>query len=190
MAVYSENGLTVRWNAPDLVSSGWQSLGFVIVVAARPANPSNVVTALYTTDSGPARLARGYRLRAAPSSDGEELFALQLPPQTHGARVALIPILSCSGRQADPRRGGFPLTPLDQPPLQQTRTRSPRRRAIKRSQGGAVAPGALCLRTGVPLSGHCARSLRHRSGRRDARRPSHEVPPPERRLRTWPRYNW
>jgi hypothetical protein len=125
MAVYSENGLTVRWNAPDLVSSGWQSLGFVIVVAARPANPSNVVTALYTTDSGPARLARGYRLRAAPSSDGEELFALQLPPQTHGARVALIPILSCSGRQADPRRGGFPLTPLDQPPLQQTRLGAP-----------------------------------------------------------------
>ncbi|MBV8795951.1 MAG: DUF3237 domain-containing protein [Hyphomicrobiales bacterium] len=119
MAEYSESGLTVRWATPDLASSEQQSPGFGIVVAARPANPSNVVTALYTVDGGPARIVRGHRLRTAPRGDGDELFGLQLPPQNNDARVAFIPILSCSGRQADPRRGGFALTPLAQPTLQQ-----------------------------------------------------------------------
>jgi hypothetical protein len=119
MAEYSENGLTLRWDAPDLVSSEWQPPGPLVVVAARPAHPSNVVTALYTLDGGAARIARGRRLRAAPRCDGEELFALDLPPQADGARVAFVPILSCSGRQADPRRGGFVPTALAQPLLQQ-----------------------------------------------------------------------
>jgi uncharacterized protein DUF3237 len=119
MAEYSEKGLTLRWDAPDLVSSEWQPPGTLVVVAARPAHPSNVVTALYTLDGGAARIARGRRLRAAPRCDGEELFAFDLPPQADGARVAFVPILSCSGRQADPRRGGFVPTPLAQPLLQQ-----------------------------------------------------------------------
>jgi Protein of unknown function (DUF3237) len=120
MAEYSEKGLTLRWDAPDLVSNEQQPLGLHIVVAVGPANPSNVVTALYTVDNGPARIARGYRLSTAPGRNGEELFALQLPPQIYDARVAFIPILACSGRQADPRRGGFALTPLAQPALRQT----------------------------------------------------------------------
>lgn len=121
MAEYSEKGLTLRWDAPDLVSSEWQPPGTLVVVAARPAHPSNVVTALYTLDGGAVRIARGRRLRAAPRCDGEELFALDLPPQAHGARVAFVPILSCSGRQADPRRGGFVPTPLAQPLLRQAK---------------------------------------------------------------------
>ena len=119
MAEYSEKGLTIRWDAPDLVSSEWQPPGALVVVAVRPAHPSNVVTALYTLDGGAARIARGRRLRGAPRCDGEELFALDLPPQADGARVAFVPILSCSGRQADPRRGGFAPTPLAPPLLQQ-----------------------------------------------------------------------
>jgi Protein of unknown function (DUF3237) len=119
MAEYSEKGLTLRWDAPDLVSSEWQPPGPLVVVAVRPAHPSNVVTALYTFEGGAARIARGRRLRAAPRCDGEELFALDLPPQADGARVAFVPILSCSGRQADPRRGGFVPTPLAPPLLQQ-----------------------------------------------------------------------
>jgi hypothetical protein len=115
MAEYSEKGLTLRWDDPDLVSSERQSPGPLVVVAARPTHPSNVVTALYTVDGGAARIARGHRLRAAPRPNGEELFALDLPPQACGARVAFVPILSCSGRQADPRRGGVPLTTLVQP---------------------------------------------------------------------------
>ena len=118
MAEYSEKGMTLRWDALDLVSNEQQRL--YIVVAVRPANPSNVVTALYTVNNGPARIARGYRLRTAPGPNREELFAFQLPPEACGARVAFIPILSCSGRQADPRRGGFGLTPLKQPAIQQT----------------------------------------------------------------------
>ena len=119
MAEYSEKGLTLRWDAPDLVASEWQPPGPLVVVAVRPAHPSNVVTALYTLEGGAARIARGRRLRAAPRCDGEELFALDLPPQADGARVAFVPILSCSGRQADPRRGGFVPTPLAPPLLQQ-----------------------------------------------------------------------
>jgi hypothetical protein len=117
MAEYSEKGLTLRWDAPDLISS--EPAAPRVVIAVRPAHPSNIVSALYSVDRGAHRIARGYRLRAAPRCDGEELFALDLPPQADGARVAFVPILSCSGRQADPRRGGFVPTPLAQPLLQQ-----------------------------------------------------------------------
>jgi hypothetical protein len=120
MAEYFDKGLTLRWDAPDLVSDERQPAGPLVVVAAHPAHPSNVVTGLYTVDQGPARMVRGHRLRSAPRANGEELFALQLPPQTPGARVAFVPILSCSGRQADPRQGGFALTPLAPPALPQT----------------------------------------------------------------------
>jgi hypothetical protein len=115
MTEYSERGLTVRWDAPDLVLSERQPPGSLVIVAARPAHPSNVVTALYTVNGGVARIARGRRLAAAPRSNGEELFAIELPPRANSGRVAFVPILSCEGRQADPRRGGIPLTTLVQP---------------------------------------------------------------------------
>ncbi len=115
MAEYSEKGLSLRWDAPDLVPSGRQGLGPRVVVAARPAHPSNVVTAIYTVDDGAARIARGFRLPAAARPDGEEWFAIDLPRQADGALMAFVPILSCSGREADPRRGGVPLTTLVQP---------------------------------------------------------------------------
>jgi hypothetical protein len=117
MAQYSENGLTLRWDAPDLVASESQPLGHRVIVAARPPHPSNVVTALYTIDGGAARVVRGYRLGAPLRLGEEELFALDLPLQTDAGRIAFVPILSCSGRQADPRRGGFSPTPLSASPL-------------------------------------------------------------------------
>ena len=52
MAEYAEKGLSLRWDAPDLVASDWHGQGPRIVVAARPAHPSNVVTAIYTVDGG------------------------------------------------------------------------------------------------------------------------------------------
>jgi Protein of unknown function (DUF3237) len=119
MTEYSEKGLTLRWDASDLVPSAGQSLGPRIVVAARPAHPSNVVTAAYTVNGGAARVARGYRLQLSPRLDGEEWFAVDLPPQADGALLAFVPILSRSGREADPRRGGFGLTPLPMPAPQQ-----------------------------------------------------------------------
>ena len=66
------------------------------------------------------RIARGYRLRAAARSGEEELFAVDLPPQTDGDSLAFLPIMSCSGREANPRRGGLPLSPLPFTPLMQT----------------------------------------------------------------------
>jgi uncharacterized protein DUF3237 len=117
MAEYTEKGLSLRWDTPDLVGSGPQGPGARIVVAARPAHPSNVVTAVYTVDNGAPRIARGFRLPAAARPDGEEWFAVDLPLQEDGAVLAFIPILSCSGREADPRRGGYFFTPVAEPPV-------------------------------------------------------------------------
>lgn len=84
-------------------------------MAARPAHPSNVVTAVYTVDGGAERSARGFRLPAAARSNGEEWFAVDLPRQADGALVAFAPVLSRSGRDADPRRAGLPLATVTQP---------------------------------------------------------------------------
>jgi Protein of unknown function (DUF3237) len=112
MTEYSEKGLTLRWGAPDLVPGERRGLGPRILVAARPAHPSNVVTAIYTIDGGATRIARGHRLPAAARPCGEEWFAIDLPPQADGALMAFLPLLSRSGREADPRRGGVSFTPL------------------------------------------------------------------------------
>jgi hypothetical protein len=115
MAEYTEKGLSLRWDTPDLVASGLQGPGARIVVAARPAHPANVVRAIYAVDGGAPRIARGFRLPGASRPDGEEWFAVDLPRQADGALIAFAPVLSCSGREADPRRGGFPPTRLAQP---------------------------------------------------------------------------
>jgi Protein of unknown function (DUF3237) len=117
MTNYSEKGLSLRWDAPDLVPSGWQGPGPRIVVAARPPHPSNVVTVVYTVNGGATCVARGYRMQLAPRPDGEEWFAVHLPPQADCAVMAFVPILSCSGREADPRRGGYSLTQVMEPPV-------------------------------------------------------------------------
>jgi hypothetical protein len=119
MAEYSENGLTLRWDSPDLVAGGRHSPGARVIVAASPAHPCNVVTAVYAAGPGAERIARARRFRAAAGANAnkEELFACDLPPQADGVGVAFVPILTCAGRQADPRRGGFVPTPLAQPLL-------------------------------------------------------------------------
>jgi hypothetical protein len=116
MPEFTANRLTLRWDALDLVTDTLQKPAARVVVGARPAHPTNVVVVLYTVDGGAERVARGYRLGPAVRSDGEELFAIDLPPQPEGAALAFMPVLSCSGREADPRRGGFPFTPLVQAP--------------------------------------------------------------------------
>jgi Protein of unknown function (DUF3237) len=135
MPEYSEKGLTLRWDGADLVPSAGQSLGRRVVVAARPAHPSNVVTAVYTVDGGAERVARGFRLQLSPRCEGEEWFAIDLPPQADGSLIAFAPILSCSGREADPRRGGFaptPLAPAPPPPAGAT--------AAPPASSGRIAP--------------------------------------------------
>jgi hypothetical protein len=132
MAQYTANGLTLRWDVPDLVTTGQQTLARQIV-AVRPAHPSNVVKAIYTVNGGAPRIARGYRMHAAVRSGEEELFAVDLPPQPDVAALAFMPILSCSGREADPRRGGLPFTPLMQPPV-------PAATTGEAPTGGIVAP--------------------------------------------------
>src|SRR5208337_753666 len=133
MSEYSEKGLTLRWEAPDLVASGRQGPGPRIVVAARPAHPSNAVSAVYAVNGGASRIARGYRIQLAPRPDGEEWFAVDLPLPEDGALLEFVPILSCSGREADPRRGGFAFTPLAQQP-------APRAAGAEPSARGRIAP--------------------------------------------------
>jgi Protein of unknown function (DUF3237) len=54
-------------------------------------------------------------MQLAPRPDGEEWFAVDLPPQEDAAVLAFVPILSCSGREADPRRGGYCFTLVAEP---------------------------------------------------------------------------
>jgi hypothetical protein len=54
-------------------------------------------------------------MQLAPRPDGEEWFAFDLPLEEDGALLAFVPILSCSGREADPRRGGYAFTPVTAP---------------------------------------------------------------------------
>ncbi|MGA8755646.1 MAG: DUF3237 domain-containing protein [Stellaceae bacterium] len=137
MAEYTANGLTLRWDAPELIAAA-QRLAREVVVGVQPAHPSNVVKAIYTVNGGAVRIARGYRLRAAARSGEEELFAVDLPPQMDGDALAFLPILSCSGREADPRRGGLPLSPLPFSPLMQTP--APDTTTGEGSPGGRLVP--------------------------------------------------
>jgi hypothetical protein len=116
MAEYTEKGLSLRWDAPHLIGAAPQGQATRIIVAARPAHPSNVVTAVYAVDNGAPRIARGFRLPAVGRPDREEWFAVDLPRQADDALVTFMPVLSCSGREADPRRGGFPFTSIVHPP--------------------------------------------------------------------------
>lgn len=110
MAEYAEKGLSLRWNAPDLDANAQR-----VVVAARPVHPSNVVSAVYTVNGGALRVARGFRLPGSSPLDVEERFAIDLPRQARDATIAFLPVLSCSGREADPRRGGYALARLAAP---------------------------------------------------------------------------
>ncbi len=58
-----------------------------------------------------------------------------LPPQSDGAALAFMPILSCSGREADPRRGGLPFTPLVETPISSA--------TAEESPGGRAAPSHI-----------------------------------------------
>lgn len=109
MAEYAEKGLSLRWDTQDLAANARY-----ILVAARPVHPANVVNVVYMVNGGAPRIARGYRTQLAARSDGEEQFAVDLPPQPDDALVSFVPVLSCSGREADPRRGGVALTQLRQ----------------------------------------------------------------------------
>lgn len=109
MPEYTEKGLSLRWDTPDLVGCGAEGTQARVVVAARPRHPSNVVTAVYTVDGGAPRVARGHRLPSSRHPGGEERFAVDLPLEARKSVLAYVPILSCSGREADPRRGGHPL---------------------------------------------------------------------------------
>ena len=109
MPKYSENGLSLRWDEPDLDAGlplpGWTR----VVVAVSPRHVSNVVQATYRLHGGADRLALGHRL-AGLRAGAEDLFAIDIPPIPAGTTIDYLPRLSCSNRSADPRRGGVAWT--------------------------------------------------------------------------------
>ena len=124
MAEYSEKGLTLRWDAPDLVPSGRQGSQ----VRASSSRPVRRTLPTWSPPSIPSTAARrasraviGCRRRRAPT--GRNCSPSTCRGRPTAPLIAFVPVLSCSGREADPRRGGVPLTTLVQPAAAASATR-------------------------------------------------------------------
>ena len=102
MPIYRENGLSLSWDAAHAAATAPTRL----TVSASPAHPSNVLRVLYSVDGGAERMARGFPLEPGSGADAQR-FAVELPALPAGSGVEWRPVLSCSGREADPRRGGL-----------------------------------------------------------------------------------
>lgn len=102
MKRYAENGLELSWDGSQTASSGSVTR---VVVTARPAHPSNVLRGRWSAPGGPETEVRGFPL--GPGGPEGQPFALDLPSPPVGGTITWRPILSCSGREADPGRGGL-----------------------------------------------------------------------------------
>lgn len=109
MTDYTENGLSVHWDGLHEHDAPADRPGIRtrLFVKARPANASNAVRLIYSIDGGPERMIRGYRVQTNPLAD-DQVFAIDLPSVPAGSLMTSRPVLSCSGREADPQRGGVP----------------------------------------------------------------------------------
>ena len=150
-----------------MVAAAQQGPANQVVVAARPAHPSNVVRAIYTVNGGAARIARGYRMRAA-ARFGEEVVRLDLPPQPDGAFLAFMPILSRSGRRPVPAGVGSLLHRWCSRWLFLTQARHRRAGIAHLMLHASPSSPSSC-------SGFRADRARREPRRRDARRPSDDV---------------
>jgi len=104
MSEYAENGLKLGWD-PAEAAEAVAGRPLRLAVTGWPAHASNAMRVLYAVDGGPERIAPAHR--AAPLVPGGlERFVADLPPMSAGSTVAWRPVLSCAGREADPRRGG------------------------------------------------------------------------------------
>ena len=114
MPSYTENGLTLQWE--DAVDTAPFGIGVPmrVLVSALPAHPSNVVRAKYSVDDGPELVARGFPMRTDQGTDCQT-FAIDLPICPPNSTIQWRPLLSCSGREADPKRGGIPPAHLRMP---------------------------------------------------------------------------
>lgn len=107
MADYAENGLSLRWDDAAEAAAGALAGTRRVRVALAPAHPANALRALCAMDGGPLREVRGFA-EGRDAASGAQLFALDLPEPPPGQRLQWWPIASCSGREADPRRGNLP----------------------------------------------------------------------------------
>jgi hypothetical protein len=102
MKSYAENGLSLEWDAPEMVMG---STPVRVIVKAMPANPSNVVRARWSASGMPEMETRGFPLDRGDANG--QRFALDLPSPAIGHSITWRPVLSCSGREADPGRQGM-----------------------------------------------------------------------------------
>lgn len=102
MAEYTENGLSLHWDAAEVVAGPLPRTRRALVRLA-PAHASNVVRGLYALHGGPEREVRGFPLGIDPGT-GAQVFALDLPEPPAGDAFDWRPVASCGGRAADPRR--------------------------------------------------------------------------------------
>ena len=110
MPSYTENGLTLQWENVAAAAPFGIGAPARILVSALPPHPSNVVRAIYSVDGGPELVARGFPLGTGQGKGGQQ-FAIDLPRCVPASVMKWRPLLSCSGREADPKRGG--LLPAD-----------------------------------------------------------------------------
>jgi hypothetical protein len=103
MPEYRENGLTVSWDSEQSPAN----VPGRLIVSGMPTHPSNMIQIIYKVDGGPDRVARGFPLDTVASA-GPQRFAVDLPLLPAGSEIQWRPVLSCSGREADPGRGGIP----------------------------------------------------------------------------------
>lgn len=68
-----------------------------IVVAVKPAHPSNIVVVRYRVDRGPLRTIRATRLKT-DCKERVDYHCAKFPPFCSGAEVAYLPTVSCEGR--------------------------------------------------------------------------------------------
>lgn len=111
MPAYAENGLTIAWTAATAAADG----AVRVIATASPPHPANVMRAACTVDGGPEQIVRGFPLDPGVLGPTQR-FAIDLPPVAPGRQLSWRPILSCSGREADPRRGGVPAETITAPP--------------------------------------------------------------------------
>jgi hypothetical protein len=101
----THDGLSLWYGTPDAPAPGDEGVvprrGASLIVAARPANPSNTLTVRYRVDGGIAQTVTGRELRTDYAKDAQ-YFAVAFPPFVTGNTVEYSPILTCGGRQVPP----------------------------------------------------------------------------------------
>jgi len=101
---FTHDGLSLWYGTPDApapIDEVAPRDGSSLIVAARPAKPTNTVLVRYRVDGGIVRAVPGRELRIDYERDAQ-YFAVTFPAFPSGDVVEYSPVLSCAGRQVPP----------------------------------------------------------------------------------------